>query len=330
MNEQTVAASSPADVDVFRGEQPALDEYNTYRQNGELPARFKPAEPADTAPADPPKEVEEPEGDEPESGPESDPEETQEKPPKGSAAEKRIKQLLARVKELERNQPPAAKQDVNPGPSPAQPQQPQYTRPKPTAEDKAQDGSPKYGTYEDFVEELADWKAEQRWVGAQREQIAQAQAKELTAKVADAHARYGDAFEASRDAFTKATMGPHGEPLIPVGILSMVSDSDILADLVHKIGSDPDDLNKFVRMAKTNPRQAILHIAQVEGAIKAELDGTTKSVKETPAPPKTQAPKPPSPVGGTTSRAFDVSDDSLSPDEWMRKRNKQIEQRKGR
>jgi hypothetical protein len=314
MSEQTTAASSPAEAsDVFQGQSVSMDEFTRYRQSGELPTRFKPAEHVESAPADSPEQTVE----EPESAPDSDPEETQEQPPKGSGAEKRIKQLLARVKELERSQQPAAKQDATPDPSTAPAQQaPQYTRPKPTAEDKAQDGSPKYGTYEDFVEELADWKAEQRWVGAQREAAARAQTAELETKVADAHARYGDAFDASRDAFTKATMGPNGEPLIPVGILNMVSDSDILTDLVHKIGSDPDDLTKFVRMARTNPRQAILHIAQIEGAIKAELAGEPTSVK-TPAPPKTQAPKPPSPVSGGSSRAF-------SADEWMRKRNKQI------
>lgn len=323
---ETVAASSPAVVaDPFGGENVSMAEFSKYRQDGEVPARFKPAEPAESAPADTPEQT----VDEPESAPDSDPEDTQEQPPKGSGAEKRIKQLLARVKELERSQQPAAKQDVPPAPSPAQPtQQPQYTRPKPTRDDTNQDGSPKYGEYEDFVEELADWKAEQRIAIAEQRNAAQAQAKELTAKVVDAHARYGDAFDASRDAFTKATLGPHGEPLIPIGILSMVSDSDILTDLVHKIGSDPDDLAKFVSLARTNPRQAMLHIALTESAIRADLAGETVSVKQPPAPPKTQAPKPPSPVSAGSSRAFDVSDESLSNEEWARKRTKQLE-RKG-
>ena len=50
MAEQTQAASSPAEVDVFRGETPTLAEYNAYRDKGEVPERFKPAESAGTAP----------------------------------------------------------------------------------------------------------------------------------------------------------------------------------------------------------------------------------------------------------------------------------------
>jgi hypothetical protein len=45
-------------------------------------------------------------------------------------------------------------------------------------------------------------------------------------------------------------------------------------------------------------------------------------------PTKTSAPKPPSPVGGSSGRGFDVSDESLSSDEWMRQRNEQVSRRR--
>ena len=41
----------------------------------------------------------------------------------------------------------------------------------------------------------------------------------------------------------------------------------------------------------------------------------------------TSAPKPPSPVGGGSSRAFDVSDESLSADAWFHKRNADLARR---
>lgn len=317
MSEQTVVAESSS-VDVFNGESPTFDEYSRYRQSGELPERFKPAEEAEAAPADAPEETVESEDEESESEPESEPEETQE-PPKGSGAEKRIKQLLAEKKELQRKLEAAAKQDVKPAPSPAQPQ---YTRPKPTSEDKNQDGSAKYATYEDFVEELADWKAEQRWVAAQREQAAQAQARELQSKVDEARSRYEN-FDEVMQPVAAAIVGD--QQVSPV-VKSMLNDSEFLPDLLFTIGSDQKDLDAFVKMAKENPGKAIRYIAVTENLIREELEKEPEGEK-TPEVKKTAAPKPPAPVSGGNSRAFDVSDESLSAEEWARKRNAQIQKR---
>jgi hypothetical protein len=316
--QQTPAASSPAQVDPFNGQQPSMSEYSQYRSDGTVPERFGPADTADSAPADPPeKKVAAPEPEEGESEPDSEPEEAQEPQPKASGAEKRIKQLLAEKKELQRKLEAAAQQDVKPGSSPA-PVAQQATRPKPTAEDRNQDGSPKFGTYEDFVEELADWKAEQRWATAQREAAAQAQTKELATKVEAARSRNED-FDEVSSPFVSAFIGDRN--VAPV-LKQMVNDSDVFADLVYALAGDP----KFLAMAQTEPGKAIRHIALKEAEIHQGLTGTPKAAKE-PAPPKTQAPKPPSPVGGTSSRAFDVSDESLSPEQWFRKRNEQIARR---
>jgi hypothetical protein len=188
--EMTQAASSPAEVeDVFQGQQPSLDEFSHYRETGELPERFNPAE-AESAPADDPEETD-PEGEDPEPAPESDPEEeAQELKPKTA---KRIQQLLARIKELEA---PAAKQDVKTESSPVP--APQYTRPKPTADEKKPDGTPKFDSYEDFVEDLADWKAEQRIETAKREQAQQEAQKALNKTLEEARTRYEDADEVQR------------------------------------------------------------------------------------------------------------------------------------
>jgi hypothetical protein len=43
--------------------------------------------------------------------------------------------------------------------------------------------------------------------------------------------------------------------------------------------------------------------------------------EEVPQARKTSAPRPPSPVGGASSRGFDPSDESLSTEEWARQRN---------
>lgn len=322
MSEQTAAASSPADVDVFRGEQPTFDEYSRYRQNGELPARFKPAEHAESAPADTPEEtVVATEGDEPESVPESDPDEAQEQPAKGSGAEKRIKQLLAEKKELQRRLEAAAKPDVKTESSTAQQQPPQYAHAKPTADDKKPDGSPRYADWDEYNEALIDWKAEQKIAQYKQEQVEHETLKALKVKLDDARTRYDDADDVIFPAAQTIR-----DAQIPQTVKEVFAQSDMFVDLCYVVGSDPDELKKFVSLAQTNPRAALARVFEYERGIKEELAkaGTEPESGKTPEPKRTQAPKPPSPVSGSSSRGFDVSDEGLSADEWMRKRNKQV------
>lgn len=319
MENQTPADSSSAEVDVFNGQQPTMAEFSHYRETGELPERFKPAETAESAPADAQEETEAPEVEETETEPESEPEEAQEQPKKGSAAEKRIKQLLADKKELERQL--AASKPTQADSSPAQASEP-ATRQKPTAEDKDKDGKPKYETYEDFVEDLADWKSEQRqaqWEVRQAQQKAQ---EALEVKLNESRARYEDADEVIFPAAQQIN-----EAKIPQVVKEVFAGSDLFTDLCYVVGSDPEELKKFLSVANSNPRAAIAKVFEYERGIREELSG--KDEKQAPEPTKTSAPKPPSPVGGASSRAFDVSDESLSPEEWMRKRNADLAKRRG-
>jgi hypothetical protein len=324
MAEETQAASSPAEVeDVFNGQQVSLSEFSRYRQDGELPERFKPADKADSTPADAPEKTDKTEGEDPKPAPDSDPDTTQELPPKTSEAEKRIKQLLAKNKELEAQI--AAKQDVKTESSPAPTPQ---TRTKPAAEDKNQDGTPKYSTYEDFVEELADWKAEQRLESAKREQVQQEAQKVLKGKLDEARARYDDADDVifpANQAIQNAKM--------PLVVKEVIAQSAEFVDLLYVVGSDPEELKKFIELAQTNPRAAIGKVFEYERGIREELSPKNDTPRDdkgkftAPEPKKTSAPKPPSPVGGASSRAFDVSDESLSPEEWARKRTKDLQSR---
>jgi hypothetical protein len=328
-NETVVAGSSPVEeVDVFGGQQPTLDEFSQYRLTGELPARFKPAtdpepsEEAGTEPDDAPeKTVAKTEGDEepPESDPDSEPEEDQE-PPKGSGAERRIKQLLAKVKALEeRNQ--TAKQDAPPASSATAEPAPQYTRPKPTAEDKGTDGNLKYSTYEDFVEDLADWKTEQKFAQYQQQQVQKEALKALNTKLDEARSRYEDADDTIFPAAKTIN-----EARIPQAVKEVFAQSDVFIDLCYVVGSDPAELKKFISLAQTNPRAAIGKVFEYERGIREELETKEPSGKA-PEPKRTSAPKPPAPVGGGSSRAFDVSDESLSPEQWAQKRTAELAKR---
>jgi hypothetical protein len=317
-DQPVVVDSTPAETeDVFNGQQVSLREFSKYRQDGELPERFKPN--------DTPEETAATEAEEPKPEPESEPDETQDPPQKVSGAEKRIKQLLAEKKELERKL--AGKQDVQPESSPAP--EPQSTRTKPTANDNDKDGKPKYSTYEDFVEDLADWKAEQRMETAKREQAQQESQKALKSKLDEARARYDDADDVifpANQAIQNAKM--------PLVVKEVFAQSDVFIDLCYVVGSDPEELKKFISLAQTNPRAAIGKVFEYERGIREELSKESSTPRDdkgkftAPEAKKTSAPKPPSPVGGASSRAFDVSDESLSAEQWALKRNQDIQKRR--
>jgi hypothetical protein len=309
---ETQAASSPAEMaDPFNGQTPTLVEFNSYRQSGEVPERFKPE--AESAPADAPEQTAEP-GNAPDPEPEDAQEHQREIPP----AEKRIKQLLAEKKELERKL--AAKSDEKPAPS-AEPQT-ASSRKKPDIQDKKPDGTPVYTTYEAFVEDLGRYSAEQVLERAAQQQVQQSQTQKVQENIESARKRYGDEFES---VIEPAAAAINGNQTIPLQVKVMLAGSDVLPELLYTIGSDPATLKEVERLSKSNPTQAMRYIATLEVGIRQEL--AAESEIEAPEPRKTSAPKPPAPVERGNSRAFDVSDDSLSPEEWMRKRNAQVARR---
>lgn len=305
---ETQAAPSPAEVpDVFGGQQPSMGEYSRYRLSGELPERFKPAA---TEPADAPEETviatePTPEEDRPEES--RDP-----KPP--TEAEKRIKQLLAEKKELQRKLDAAAPPEPKPEPA-----KPQGARTKPVPTGNGPDGKP-YATYEDYIEDLTDWKGEQKIAQFRQEQQQSQQLSALQVKLTEAQSRYEDADEVifpTADAIAKAQ--------IPQVIKDVIAQSDVFPDLCYVIGSDPEELKKLVALAKSNPRAALARVFEFERGIGEEL-----VEKVAPEQKRTAAPKPPTPVGGSgSSRAFDVSDESLSPEEWARKRTAALKHSRG-
>ena len=336
---ETTAASSPAEVaDVFNGQEVSLSEFSKYREDGTLPERFKPAEPAESAPADAPEETAETE-DEPESEPEA---EAQEQPQKVSPAKKRIKQLLAEKKELQRKLEAAAKPtqpDSSTAQAPRAPQNYQEYRQafKPSAFVEEYAKAHPEASYEDANAAMADHLLDVRDHFKAIETRVNAEKQALESRVSEARDRYAD-FDEIKDNFLAKTISDKGTPLIPLPVLSMINDSDVMAHLLYTIGSDPAELAKFVDMAKSNPNKAIRYVTKVESLIAEELakpkettargeDGKFKS--SAPEKPKTQAPKPPSPVGGGSSRAFDVNDESLSTDEWFRKRNAEVARKQG-
>ena len=333
MSEQTVAVSSPAEVaDPFNGGQPTMAEFSYYRETNELPDRFKPAVIEESAPSDAPEETEESEAEEAESA--GDPEPPKEPQEKSKGAEQRIKQLLAEKKRLQTELDAARKPtQTQAESSPARPVQTYQEwrkafQPSKWIEDYAKQNPT--STYEDANAAMADHLGDVREhftkVGQQRE----AERRELESKVSDARSRYGDEL----DEVLKPTVSRIlGDQSVSVAVKQMINESELLPDVIFTLGSDEQELDKFLKLS---PGKQLRYIAAIEAGIQAELstesaprDESGKFAKQDPpAKKQTSAPKPPSTIGGTSSRAFDVSDESLSPDEWMRKRNEQLRTRK--
>jgi hypothetical protein len=334
MDNQTTAASSPADV--FNGQQPTMAEYSQYRESGELPERFKAAT-ADPAPADKPEEQAAPADEESEIEPASEPGEAQEQPQKGSAAEKRIKQLLAKTKELERKLADAAKPTQSDSSTAQAPQQPPQSFDEwyqrfdvdKWEEDYAKSHPDASYSKMQLDEKLFVDSAKDHFKGIQER--VRAGLQDLASKVEQAKIRYAD-FDEITNTLVGKVVNDKGIPLIPQPVFDMVNDSEVFADLVYMICSDEQELDKFVAMAKASPTKAIRYLTKAEALIADELAKPNPARAENgqfkpnaPEKKSTSAPKPPSPVNnGGHSRAFDPSDDSLSPEEWMRQRNKAL------
>ena len=87
------------------------------------------------------------------------------------------------------------------------------------------------------------------------------------------------------------------------------------ADVVYYLTTHHDETRALLRMSSHEATRALINISH-KVARPAEA-----------APKKTTAPKPPSPVGGTSRGAFDVNDESGSADDWMRRRNADLRKR---
>jgi len=299
MDEQAVVVESQPTLDVSRG--PLVDitpeQRAEFRKTGNLP---EPPKTEEAAPSSEPKpeEVEaKPTGD-------SEPPPVQEKKAKKvQTAEERIAQLEATIEKIRKG----AGKETKAESSPATPK-PEYTRPKPTADDKDDKGNPKYATYEDYIEDLADWKGEQRDAANQRIAQEQAQLREFNQKVAEAKSRY----ENFEEVVEPAAGMIHADPNIPPVVKQMLRDSEVLPDFLFTVGSDPAELERFVKMAKENPGKALRYIALTESLIADEL----KPREEAPAKPKTQAPKPPSEAGGRAAAPPDALESAAKANDF--------------
>lgn len=355
MPEETQAVSSPAEVaDPFNGATDVTAaEANQYALTQELPSRFKPADEAVPAAADSQTPAANANEDSPESASEAgtDNDSQEPKQPKGKTAEERkayfkdaiarewdkpvpdakfIAQAEATLEKIEAGQ----KRKTEPAPV-AQPQappqaNPQYAHPKPTQYDTNPDGTLKYKEFEDVVEAIGRWAAREERAQWERELAEREALKRYAAREDEARQRFGEKFDSVIKPKFVAILS---NPDIPEVIKDILRQSDV-ENLMDRFSNDAQAEAKFFALVKSDGYGTVKYIGELEAAARRELSGQIRNEKgqfaaEAPEPKKTSAPKPPSPVGGASLRAFDVNDDDLPTDEWHRKRNQQLAQKKG-
>ena len=316
MSEATAVLESSPEVpvmDVSRGPLVDItsDQRAEFRRTGELPKQDPPKKQEEAAASSDAK----PKGEAKPAG-ESETPKTQEnieRKPK-QTAEERIAQLESTIEKIRKGagikETLAAAESSTAKPEPAP--QPQYTRPKPAIDGKGPDGKP-YATYEDYIEDLTDWKTEQTDAKNQRVAAEQAQSKEFWSKVNESRTRYENFDEVVQPTATAINT----DAKIPAAIKQLLNESEVLPDILFTLGSDPAELAKFVKMAKETPGNAIRYIALTESLIAEELEGkATPKAEETPAKPKTQAPKPPSEVGGRAAAPPDALESAAKTNDF--------------
>lgn len=170
-------------------------------------------------------------------------------------------------------------------------------RPKPTLNDKTADGKPKYATYEDWVEDLADWKAEQklsaRDADAQKRERDDAASRAQRAEgqralsVAEkGRAKYDDFDAVALNKDLPLIRGSAAHQWIEA--LAEDKKPDVAADMAYYFGENPDELEQINRLS---PVAAARHLT----ALEAELSGEEPEEEAAPITRPTGTPKKPLP-----------------------------------
>lgn len=284
---------------------------------------------------EPEEQIEQPtEGDaEPEEKREPEPEESEgeEKPHPKSAFQKRIDRLRREKGDLEREVEelrkfkaektrPAAQ--VEPKPQPEVEAEP--LRAKPKLEDTKEDGSPKYASYEEWVEDLADWKVEQREATrAEREYKTQ-----LETRAQEQISAYNDSVESFKDEhpdFDKVVGQDVRVPQAAVDAIIRLGNPAV----AYHLGQHPE-LCEELSENVDDPLYVVTRIGQIAAQLDTQVTEPQESEQEEEPAPKpkavSKAPAPISPVRGSSTKSS-IPIDEMSYADFRRIREQQIKNR---
>jgi hypothetical protein len=227
-------------------------------------------------------------------------------------------ELRSRVAELEAKlaeKPPAAAEPpkVESKPAPAQ------ERAKPAPTDKDDKGQLKYKTLEEYLEDLSDWKVEQRIAKLEKETI-EKQAKEAVERdqreISENWNTQVEAARAKHADFDTVALDP--KLPIPQGsaIEQWVLDSEIGTEILYHLASHPDELKAINAMPPVKAARALTVLeAELSDAAPAAAPPEPKPAPQQDSGPKrvTSAPPPAREVGNRQRSAdYDPAAEALA------------------
>ena len=219
------------------------------------------------------------------------------------------------------------------------------SRPKPKPDDLDPITSqPKYANYEEFVEALADWKAEQSTGKLKAELQQQEKARTAKQETATLETQYRQRIEAAEDRYPdfEDVVLAKGSPVEDIPEGSAMDGYLLRAEtgppLLYHLAKHEDEI---ARIAALDPYKQVAELVKLELKLAPpesktdEAEGGEENPAK-PAAPVSKAPPPPNPVRkpGPSAKPFDPNDEAMAngmtPDEWAAKRNAQLAKRQAR
>lgn len=280
-------------------------DFERWRETGKLPEKESKQEtPAESAGAETKTA--------PDSGPEKKEEPKAEDEPVPPGVQKRIDKAVAKQREAERRAAEAEQRlQALQGSRPAE----KNAQPAAAAETGTTDAEPdpdKFDKYEDYIKALTKWSLEQ----TRKAEAKQADDTRAAGERQQALEAWGQRVEAAKAEYADFDEVIESVDIpLPAPLIEALMDSEHGARIGYQLAKTPAELE---RISKLSPLAMIREVGKLE---------TRFTTQKAPEPkPKPSAPEPITPVkGGKAPVAGD--DDSLSYDEWERRRNASLRRR---
>lgn len=199
------------------------------------------------------------------------------------------------------------------------------TEPKADKPQEAAEGRPdpdKFTTHAEYVEAVAEWKADQKFKERDRksEQDKLAAAQQ---SLMNSHHERVKSFSAKVEDFSDALSDVDHIP-VSAAVQELIVSSENGPALMYELAKNPDE---YARICKLSPLAAAREMGKVEARLAAQSSGETKIE----AKKITKAPKPIGPVGtgGKGTAAKSIFDPGLSQADYERLRSEQLKKRQG-
>lgn len=166
-----------------------------------------------------------------------------------------------------------------------------------------------YGSYEEYLEALSDWKVESRLSAERQEAERRAREQETYQKQTTYQERVNKALE-KYDDYADVAHGNHWSP--SEAMTEAILESDMGPDIAYYLGSNPDEA---VRISRLSPQAQYRELGKLEAKL------------STPKPPKPTTAPPPIEAAGSRAKA-EKAPHEMTPAEFKAWRAQWIAQRR--